>query len=204
MTGSAGASGTAGSGAGGSGASGTGGSSAGAPDGMDAGAAGGGGGAGTMEAGVDMGSGNVSGMFGTVAITPVMAAYWVGMPSNPAESGGGPFVYLFSAPVACDVLSHGSGWRAQLPAGTQVLELIIGTTMTGVAVPAAAHAAANVVEANYSFAQTTTESRATAGSVTLTAYVAGASLDGTMDVTFPVGSAKGGFHAVYCAAGNEL
>jgi hypothetical protein len=150
------------------------------------------------------GSGSLTGTYGTDPIKPVAAAYWIGQPSNPAESGGGPFIYVFSGPVSCDDLSHGSGWRARIPAGTQVLEMIVGTTMTGTPVPAAAHAAANVAEVNYSYGQTTTESRATAGSVTLTAYAAGASVDGTVNATFPMGSAMGTFHAVYCATGNEL
>lgn len=162
----------------------------------------------TVDAGGDGasvgGSASLTGTYGTDAIKPVVAAYWIGQPGNPAESAGGPFLYLFSGPVSCDDLSHGSGWRARIAAGTQVLELIVGTTTTGTPVPAAAHAAANVAEVNYSFGQTTTEARATAGNVTLTAYAAAASVDGTIDVTFPMGSAKGTFHAVYCATGNEL
>ncbi len=162
----------------------------------------------TVDAGGDGGSvggsASLTGTYGTDTIKPVVAAYWIGQPSSPAEAAGGPFLYLFSGPVSCDDLSHGSGWRARIAAGTQVLELIVGTTTTGTPVPAAAHAAANVAEVNYSFGQTTTESRATAGNVTLTTYAAGASVDGTLDVTFPMGSAKGTFHAVYCAAGNEL
>lgn len=160
---------------------------------------------GAVDAGAVVGgSGSLTGTFGTDPVKPVVAAYWIGQPSAPAESGGGPFVYVFSGPVSCDDLSHGSGWRARIPAGTQVLEMIIGTTTTGTAVPAAAHAAANVAEINYSFGQTSTEARATAGNVTLSAYVAGASVDGSVNATFPAGSVTGTFHAVYCASGNEL
>ena len=150
------------------------------------------------------GSGALTGTYGTDPVKPVVAAYWIGQPSAPAESAGGPFVYIFSGPVSCDDLSHGSGWRARIAAGKQVLEMIIGTTTTGTAVPAAAHAAANVAEINYSFGQTSTEARATAGNVMLSAYVAGASVDGSVNATFPTGSVTGTFHAVYCASGNEL
>jgi hypothetical protein len=157
-----------------------------------------------VDAGLASGSASLTGAYGTAAIKPVVSAYWIGMPGNPAESGGGPFIYLFSAAVSCDELSNGSGWRARIAAGTQVLELIVGTTTISTPVPAAAHSAANAAEVNYSFGQTTAESRATSGTVTLTAYTPGASVDGTIDVTFPSGSAKGAFHAVYCAKGNEL
>jgi hypothetical protein len=150
------------------------------------------------------GSATLTGTYGGAAILPVVAAYWIGKPNDPTESAGGPFLYLFSGPVTCDDLSHGSGWRARIPAGTQVLELIVGTTKTATPVPAAAHAAADVVEANYSFGGSTAEARATSGNVTLTAYVAATNVDGTVDLTFPSGSAKGTFHAVYCATGNEL
>lgn len=149
------------------------------------------------------GSANVSGTFGTDAIKPIVAAYWIGVPGNADESGGGPFLYLFSTPVTCDDISKGSAWVASLPAGTQVMELIVGTTGTAVPVPASAHAGANVSEVNYFFAQTASEARATSGSVTLTSYAKGVAADGTIDVTFPMGSAKGTFHAVWCAGGHE-
>lgn len=148
------------------------------------------------------GAGSITGSYGADAIKPILAAYWVGMPGSPAESGGGPFIYLFSTPVSCDDLSKASGWAPSLPAGTQALEMIVGVTTTGTAAPAAPHAAANVAEVNY-FGQTSTESRATAGNVTLTAYMKDASVDGTIDVTFPAGNAKGTFHATWCPGGHE-
>jgi hypothetical protein len=133
-----------------------------------------------------------------------VAAYWIGTPDNAAETGGGPFVYLFSGPVTCADISAASGWVTTIPAGTQVTEMLIGTTTTGTAVPAAAHAAANAVEANYATGGSTTETRATSGSVTLTAYTKDVAVDGTVDLTFPAGSAKGTFHAVWCPTGHEF
>jgi hypothetical protein len=82
--------------------------------------------------------------------------------------------------------------------------MIIGTTTPSTPVSAAAHAAAGVAEINYATASSTTESRATSGSVTLTSYVANTTVDGTVTATFPSGSAPGTFHAVYCATGNEF
>jgi hypothetical protein len=149
-------------------------------------------------------SNNITGMYGTEPIKPIVAAFWIGMPGNPSESGGGPFIYLFSGPVSCADLSQGSGWVTKIPNGTQVLELIVGTTSIGTPVPASAHAAPNMLEANYAFGGSATEARATSGNVALTAYSNGVSADGTVDLTFPSGQAKGSFHAVWCASGNEF
>jgi hypothetical protein len=154
------------------------------------------------DAGGVAGSGSLTGTYGTDAIKPIVAAYWIGKPGDPAESGGGPFIYLFSEPVTCDAISKGSGWAPSLPAAAQVLELIVGVTATGTAAAASPHAGPNVAEVNY-FGQTSTEARATSGAVTLTAYVKDVSVDGTVDVTFPAGNAKGTFHATWCPGGNE-
>ena len=150
------------------------------------------------------GSGSLTGTYGNNPILPIVAAYWVGMPNSAAETGGGPFVYLFSGPVACADISAASGWVTALPAGTQVTELLVGTTTIGTPVPAAAHAAANAVEANYAAGGSAAETRATSGSVTLTAYTKDVAVDGTLSLTFPAGSATGSFHAVWCATGKEF
>lgn len=144
----------------------------------------------------------LTGMYGPDPIKPVVTGYWVGSPANPNESGGGPFLYFFSGPVKCTDLSP-SGWLTKLPP-VQVLEMIVGTKTTGIAVPAAAKAAPNVVEVNYATGGNVVETRATAGSVTLTRYTPGVAVEGMMDVTFPSGSTKGTFHAEFCATGNEL
>jgi hypothetical protein len=91
-----------------------------------------------------------------------------------------------------------------MAADTQVLELIVGTTTPGVAVPAAAHAGADAAEINYVIGGAGTEVRATSGTVTLTSYTPDTSVDGTMDVTFPSGSAAGTFHATWCPTGQEF
>lgn len=148
------------------------------------------------------GNANVTGNYGADAIKPVVAAYWVGMPGDPSESAGGPFLYLFSTPVSCNDISKASGWAPSLPAGTQAMEMIVGTTATGVAAPSAPHAGAKVSEVNY-FSPTSPEARAVSGSVTLTSYVKDVAVDGTIDVMFPSGNAKGTFHATWCAGGHE-
>src|SRR4051812_21694944 len=88
-------------------------------------------GAGTGSA---MGSAALTGMFGSDPIRPIQAAYWNGMPNDVNEAGGGPFVYLFSGPVTCADLSRAPAWIGTLPAGVQVLEMLIGATTPGMPV----------------------------------------------------------------------
>ena len=148
------------------------------------------------------GTGTLTGTYGSAPILPIKAAFWSGQPIDPTESAGGPFVDLFSTPVTCNDISV-TGWLSKIPPETQVLELILGTTTSGTRLPTADAAAGGVAEVNYLFGQPAGESRATGGSVTVSAYAPEASVDGTLDVTFPSGSAKGTFHAVYCAGGQE-
>jgi hypothetical protein len=143
-------------------------------------------------------------MYGSASIQPIMSGLWIGQPGNPAETGGGPFVYLFSGPVTCANISAASGWLPTLPTGTQVLEMLIGTTTPNVAVTAASAAAAGAVETNWALAGTTGEHRATSGTVTLTTYTAGDSLSGSINVTFPAGTATGTFNAKWCPTGKEF
>lgn len=148
------------------------------------------------------GTGTLTGTYGGEMIAPIKAAYWVGQPDDPAESGGGPFVNLLSSAVTCNDISV-TGWLSKIPPETQVLELIIGTTKVGTSVPTSSGASANVAEVNYLFGRVSSEQRANHGSVALTAYTATMSVDGTVSVTFPSGSAEGTFHAVYCPGGQE-
>lgn len=149
------------------------------------------------------GTAMLMGEYGTEAIKPVLSALWIGIPGDASESAGGPFLYLFGAAVTCNQLSQANKWGDTIPAGTQVLEIIAGSTTAGVALPAAANASANVSEVNFIHGGNADDTRATSGAVTLTSYVKGASVDGTIDVKFPTGSAKGTFHATWCPGGHE-
>ena len=60
------------------------------------------------------------------------------------------------------------------------------------------------LEANYATGGSAAETRATSGTVTLTAYSEDSAVDGTVDVTFPTGSAQGTSHAVWCPTGHEF
>ncbi|CAN5833462.1 hypothetical protein BH11MYX2_BH11MYX2_24590 [soil metagenome] len=148
------------------------------------------------------GTGDLTGTYGSEAILPIKAAYWVGQPDNPSEAAGGPFVNVFSSAVTCNDISV-SGWLSTIPQDTQVLELIIGTTTVGLSARAASSAGANVAEVNYLFGRPSGEERANGGSVKLTAYEREASVDAMVDVTFSSGSSTGTFHAVYCPGGQE-
>lgn len=149
--------------------------------------------------------GGIEGMYGTAPIKPIVAGLWIGMaPFNGAETGGGPFVYLFSGPIKCADISKMSGWQNTLPAGTQILEMLIGTSMPGTTVTVGGGAGPGKVEVNYSTSNGGLESSARSGTVTLTAYTAGMSLDGKIDVKFASGSAAGTFHADWCPTGMEF
>lgn len=143
------------------------------------------------------------GEYGTEPIKPVMSAIWIGIPGDANESAGGPFIYLFGGSVTCNQLSKADKWGDTIPAGTQVLEIIAGGTTAGAALPTSQNAGANVAEVNFIHGGNPDDSRATSGTVTLTSYVKGASVDGTIDVKFATGSAKGTFHATWCPGGHE-
>ena len=152
------------------------------------------------------GGGTLTGTFGTQTIKPMVSGIWIGMPSSPSEASFATFVYLFSQPVTCADISTAPGWITGLPAGTQVLEMIIGAqNVTSAPLQATSGASPGLVEINYSFAPVHVESRATAGTVAITSYVASTSVDGTLaGVVFPQGSADGTFHAEYCPMGREF
>jgi hypothetical protein len=124
----------------------------------------------------------------------------VGKPANAAESGGGPYVYLFTAGVTCQTISSGHGWLPKLAADVQGMEMIIGLTKEG-SVPVGM-AGAGRAEVNYFLSGS--EHNSKSGTVTVTSYRPGMYVEGTLDVMFPFGSAKGTFHAVWCPGGYEL
>ena len=156
------------------------------------------------DADADAGGGELDGDYGGDPILPPQAGIWIGKPGNASETDGGPFVYIFSGPVTCDDLSARSGWLGTLPEGTQVLEMLIGTTDIGSDVPTSGHAGRDVAEVNYAIAKDGDESRATSGFVTLTDYAEGDSVEGSIDAEFESGSVSGTFRAIWCADGREF
>lgn len=212
-----GAGGTATGGAGGAAAGGAGGESTGTDGGSstggkgmsDGGTTGGSsgstdGGAGASGDGSSGAGGNdITGMYGSKPIDPVTIGLWIGKPGDPKESGGGPFIYLFSGAVTCATISGGSGWLSKLPKDSQMLEMIVGTTKDGTTVQVG-DAGPGKAEVNYAFGMQLGEHNASGGTVTVTTYKKDMYVDGTIDVKFPLGSAKGTFHAVWCPTGYEL
>jgi hypothetical protein len=143
-------------------------------------------------------------MYGTTPIKPILSGLWLGMPEDPGEAAGGPFLVLFSGAVTCADVSR-DGWIGTIPTGTQVMELIIGTTQVGKQIKQAKDAGANVVEVNYTTgAKTLVEHNSTSGTLTLTSYKAGIAVEGMLDINFGIGTAAGNFHADWCPNGVEL
>lgn len=195
----AGAGGTASGGMGDGGASGSGGAGGGS---VDAGAGSSGSDGGNADAAAGGGGIAITGSFtGMTPIPPLVTGLWIGKPKNPAESGGGPFVYLFTAGVTCQDISHGNGWLATIPKTVQGMEMIIGTTKEGMSVPVGT-SGVNKAEANYFLAGS--EHNSKSGTVTVTTYKLNTYVEGTLDVMFPFGSVKGTFHADWCPTGDEL
>jgi len=147
----------------------------------------------------------ITGTYGNVAIKPIMSAFWLGKPANLMEAAGGPFVVLLSAPVTCADLSKTRGWIATIPPGTQVMELIIGTTEVGKELTEKDGAGAGKFEGNYMFgASKLMEYKGASGTLTLTAYTPGKAVEGMVSIKFATGSAMGTFHAEWCPDGLEV
>ncbi len=159
------------------------------------------------DSGGGAGGNALTGMYSDRVIMPVMSGLWIGKPAMPSEAAGGPFIYLFSGPVTCADISKMTKWLPTIPMGTQILEMIIGSTTVGMNLPtvgAAVGASKGTAEVNYAFGSEIGEHGCKSGTLTLTAYKPGMYVEGTLDVLFPVGSIKGKFHADYCPGGLEF
>jgi hypothetical protein len=142
----------------------------------------------------DTGSGanTVTGMLGTTPLNPIMSAYWINN-AFPPET----IVYLIAGNVSCSQLGT-NGWLAAIPAGIQVVELVMpSSTTTGmVSIPSG--------EANYAFGgmSSTTETSASSGSINITKNDPMGTIEGTVSATYATGgSIMGSFHADSCPGG---
>jgi hypothetical protein len=177
------------SGSGGSSA-GTGGSSAGS-GGSSAGAGGSSGGAGGSSGGTN----TITGMLGALgAAKPIMNA-WA------TTNGPETLIYLSSAPLSCpDMMTMGVKWLSKLPAGTQVIELVVpGTASTKMYNIGPLMGEVNYAEGSKSSA---TEVTGKAGSLTFTKVMAKGVHEGSFMVTSPF-TAMATFHAEWCQGGTE-
>lgn len=113
------------------------------------------------------------------------------------SNSGETLIYMGTAPITCDTVKT-SRWLGSLPAGSQVIEVVIrGAPAVGtVAVPPG--------EVNYAGGgkSSSYEVGADSGSIVFTKAVANGPVDGTLTAKYPNGDTlTGTFHAEFCAAG---
>ncbi len=140
-------------------------------------------------------------MIGDRAFEVVADARWIGAPDDPKQTR---VIYVFDKLVSCAAISD-AGWDEVVTDGTQALEMKLIGTAAGT-YPVSSRPATGEANANYTLTSTSGtpgEVSASAGSVTVDAFVDRTSADGSFDLTVPGGSATGTFHATYCAAGRE-
>ena len=179
-----------------------GGSAAHAGSGGSAAAAGAGGsssgssGAGAVASG---GGSNITGTLGALgAVKPVMAGWAT---TNGLET----LIYLSSAPLTCEMMmTKGTKWLSKLPAGSQVLEIVVGQPSAVKSYTIGMPAALGGGEVNYAEGSksSSTEVTGKAGKVTLTTAKASGVHEGMIEVTAPY-MASGSFHAEWCEGGTE-
>jgi hypothetical protein len=161
----------------------------------------GGGGAGNMAAAGASGStgatGNdLSGTLGALgAVKPVMAGWAT---TNGLET----LIYLSSSPLTCAMMmTRGVKWLSSLPAGTQVIEIVVrGTAMVGTTMVGPLQGEVNYAEGSKS---SSTEVVAASGSIMFSKAEAKKVFEGTLMATYPQGMLMGKFHADWCEGGTE-
>ena len=185
-------SGASGSGASGSGASGSGGSGSGA---SGSGASG----SGASGSGAPSNGSNLTGTLGALgAVKPIMNGWAT---TNGLET----LIYLSSAPLTCEMMAQmGVKWLRMLPAGTQVIEIVVMANPSAQTYSIGGPAAFGAAEVNYAEGSksSATEVTGSAGSVTLTKTAAMGVMEGTLSVTAPY-MLSGSFHADWCQGGTE-
>jgi hypothetical protein len=184
-TGTSGAAGNGGAGAGGASMGGTAGSSG----STNGGAAGSGGTTGG-------GSASITGTIGALGMVKPIVNAWV------ISNSGETLIYLSTAPLTCMMMqTMGVGWLSKLPAGSQVIELVIKGTPTTMMYPIGAFAG----EANYAPGGMSSayEKNAMGGSITFTTAMANGPVEGSVMATYAMGSIMGTFHAEFCSMGSQ-
>ncbi len=172
----------------------------------------------TSDGGVDAatpsGSGTIAGTVGGTSFGQVYSAFLIGAPDVATDTA----LYLVGAQgVACSDIGK-SGWSHTIAGGVQIFEMILTTSTPAggtYTVSTATAPPAGSAEVNYILsAPTRNETRATGGTITLTALTPGASAVGTFSVQFPSNVGDGGadaganaldgtFAAAFCAAAHE-
>jgi hypothetical protein len=149
-----------------------------------------------------MAAGGDSSLMGTLGalgpVKPVMAGWAT---TNGLET----LVYLSTAPLTCEMMmTRGVKWLSKLPAGSQVLDIVVGTPPTAKTYNLGTPAALGGGEVNYAEGSksSSTEVTGRSGSITLTTANANGVQDGMIDVSAPF-MVKGTFHAEWCEGGTE-
>lgn len=173
-----------------------------AGSGGHAAAAGSGGSASTANAAGAMaaaGNSSLTGNLGALGdVKPIMAGWAT---TNGLET----LIYLSSAPLTCEMMmTRGVKWLSKLPAGSQVIEIVVGTPPAAKTYNLGTSAALGGGEVNYAEGSksSSTEVTGRSGSITLTTATASGVQEGTIDVGAPF-IAKGKFHAEWCEGGTE-
>jgi hypothetical protein len=132
------------------------------------------------------------------AVKPIMAGWAT---TNGLET----LVYLSSAPLTCaQMMTKGTRWLSTLPAGSQVIEIVVGQPSGVKTYTIGMSAAFGGGEVNYAEGSksSSTEVTGSAGTITFSMANAKGVQEGTIDVTAPY-AASGRFHAEWCEGGTE-
>ena len=127
-------------------------------------------------------------------VKPVMAGWAT---TNGLET----LVYLSSAPLSCAMMmTRGTKWLASMPAGTQVIEIVVRGAAAAQSYPVGMF----MGEVNYAEGSksSSTEVVGKAGSITYTKADAKGVHEGMVSVTAPF-TLSGTFHAEWCEGGTE-
>jgi hypothetical protein len=142
-------------------------------------------------------SGNaLTGTLGALGpVKPVMAGWAT---TNGLET----LIYLSSAPLTCAMMmTKGVKWLATLPAGTQVIEIVVrGTAMVGTTPVGPLQGEVNYAEGSKS---SSTETTAMGGSIMFTKAEPKKLFEGAVMATYAKGNVMGNFHADWCEGGTE-
>ena len=115
-------------------------------------------------------------------------------------------LYFSSAPLSCaQIMTQGAKWLATLPAGTQVVEVVVGNPALPRMYTIGGTASRGGSEVNYAEGSKSsmTEERGTAGTVTFTKATPKGIQEGMLNVTAPF-TLTGTFHAEWCEGGAEF
>ena len=150
-----------------------------------------------VDAGTTSSGTTLTGTLGALgAVMPIVSSLVI-------SKGSETIVYMSTAPVACSKISglDGSRWLSKLPAGSQVVEIVVsGAAKLGAATsPEVNYAPGGMSSANEKNAAPGT------GKVSFTKAEAMGVVEGTVSATYanPTGSVSGTFHAEFCADGQE-